>query len=115
MKKDSFIKMHGASLLTYIQNPNLNSQNQRELRVGKTLTASRNGDQKMRDGVVWFEVAEQGRARSTMTPCEQVTPCQPPPGAQLETRREERPHPPTMDGSMAQLPSPHPEFSLGTH
>lgn len=33
MKKDSLIKMHGVSLLIHIQNPNLNSKNQGELRV----------------------------------------------------------------------------------
>ena len=53
MKKDSLIKMHGASLLMYIQNPNLNSKNQKELRVRKTLATSHNGDQ-MTDGVLWF-------------------------------------------------------------
>lgn len=45
--------MHGASLLMYIQNPNLNSKNQKELRVKKTLATSHNGDQ-MTDGVLWF-------------------------------------------------------------
>lgn len=54
MKKDSLIKMHGGILLTYIQNPTLNSKNQRELRARKTLAATRNGDHKMTDSVVWF-------------------------------------------------------------
>ena len=43
MKKDSLIKMHGASLLMYIQNPNPNTKNQRELRVRKTLATSCHG------------------------------------------------------------------------
>lgn len=38
----------------YIQNPSLNSKNQRELRVKKTLAASHNSDQKMTDGMFWF-------------------------------------------------------------
>lgn len=54
MKKDSLIKMHGASLLMYIQNPNRNSKNQRELRVRETLAASHRGDQNMTDRMVWF-------------------------------------------------------------
>ncbi len=54
MKKDSLIKMHGASLLMYVQNPTLNSKNQRERRARKTLTAPRNGDHKMTDCVAWF-------------------------------------------------------------
>lgn len=54
MKKDSLIKMHGASLLMYIQNLSLNSKNQRELRVRKILVTSHNGDQKMTDGMFWF-------------------------------------------------------------
>lgn len=65
MKKDSLIKMHGASLLMYIQNPNLNSKNQRELRVRKTLAASRNGEQRRQTVWLSFETAVQRRARST--------------------------------------------------
>lgn len=54
MKKDSLIKMHGGSLLMYIQNPTLNSKNQRELRVRKTLATIGNGGHKMTDSVVRF-------------------------------------------------------------
>lgn len=54
MKKDSLIKMHGGSLLMCIQNPTLNSKNQRELRVRKTLAATRNGDHEMTDSMVCF-------------------------------------------------------------
>lgn len=63
MKKDSLIKMHGASLLMYIQNPNRNSKNQRELRVRETLATSHRGDQKMTDRMVWFGgcYAEKGK------------------------------------------------------
>lgn len=54
MKKDNLIKMYGASLLMYIQNPNQNSKNQRELRARETLAASHCGDQNMTDRMVWF-------------------------------------------------------------
>lgn len=62
MKKDSLIKMHGASLLMYIQNPNPNSKNQ-ETRVRETLAASLSDDQKRTE---WFgfEAAVQRRTRN---------------------------------------------------
>lgn len=65
MKKDSLIKMHGASLLMYIQNPNPNFKNQRETRVSKTLTASLSDDQKSTARFA-FEAAVQRRARNTL-------------------------------------------------
>lgn len=63
MKKDSLIKMHGASLLMYIQNPNPNPKNQKETRVRETLTASLSDDQKRTE---WFgfEAAVQRRTRN---------------------------------------------------
>lgn len=65
MKKDSLIKMHGASLLMYIQNPNPNSKNQKETRVRETLAASLSDDQKRTE---WFgfEAAVQRRTRNIL-------------------------------------------------
>lgn len=53
-KKDSLIKMHGASLLMYIQKPNLYSKNQKEPGLRKTLVASGHGDQRMAGRMIQF-------------------------------------------------------------